>query len=45
MQDDYNTTTLFVGVGIALAIVAVAIIVLNWTEIAHIVATEGLISE
>jgi len=45
MQEDYNTTTLFVGIGMALALVAIAIIIINLPEIVHIISTEGLLSK
>lgn len=45
MQDDYNSTTLLVGIGIALAIVLVAVIAINLPEMLNIVSKEGLLSE
>jgi len=45
MNEDYNGTTLALGICIALAIVLVAIVAFNWGEIWQVISTEGLLSE
>ncbi len=45
MNNDYNPTTLYIGIGIAIGIVIIGILILNWNEIVTIISTDGLLGE